>query len=140
MPPRARRRKDPKNIAPNSIVFLSSVQTSLQVQAFDEGKGAQTITFQNPDVGQGFQIFIVPYGARQVSAERFKQDEPSGVMKEPLDIQIDGTTGTRFKSKDMLLGETREVWFIHDGYLFEITAPISLDAWLASIMATWKFI
>jgi len=113
---------------------------SLQAQAYDEDKGEQTITFQNPDAGQGFQIFIVPYGARQVSADRFKQDEPSGVMKEPLDIQIDGVTGTTFKSKDTFLGETREVWFIHDGYLFEITTPISLDAWLASIMTTWKFI
>jgi hypothetical protein len=113
---------------------------NLSVKEFDEGKGAVTITFQNPADSQGFQMFIVPYGERQVSAARFKQDEPSGVLKQPLDIQIDGTTGTTFEGHDTFLGDTREVWFIHDGYLFEITAPLSLDSWLTSIMITWKFI
>jgi hypothetical protein len=113
---------------------------NLSVNEFDEGKGAMTITFQNPVDAQGFQIFIMPYGERQVSTARFKQDVPSGVAKEVMNIQIDGAQGTAFKSKDSFLGDTREVWFIHNGYLFELTTPLSLDSWLSSIMTTWKFI
>ena len=34
----------------------------------------------------------------------------------------------------------REVWFIHGGYLYEVTTYKELDTWLGSIMQTWKFI
>ena len=37
-------------------------------------------------------------------------------------------------------GDTREVWFIHGGYLYEVTTYKELDIWLAGIMRTWKFI
>ena len=110
------------------------------MQAFDEGSGASTIIFQDVTSAQGFQIFIVPYSTPQVSIERFKMDQPSGVMQEPHDLNIDGAFATMFVGKDQLLGPTREVWFIHGGYLFEVTAPHSLDEWLGTIMLTWRFI
>ena len=112
----------------------------LTVQSFDEGNGASTITFENDKTVQGFQIFIVPYSAPQVSTERFKKDEPSGVMQQPLPLAIDGANATAFFGSDQVLGPTREVWMIHGGYLFEISAPQSLDDWLGNIMLTWKFI
>lgn len=113
---------------------------ALSVQEFDEGGGAQTITFQDLAGGQGFQIFIVPYGESQVSQDRFKRDIPSGIRTDMTNITIDGATGAAFYSKDALLGDTREVWFIHDGHLFEVTAPKSLDHWLGEIMLTWRFV
>lgn|SRR3989344_6749506 len=112
----------------------------LGVEEFDEGGGARTIIFQNPERGQGFQIFIVPYAAPQVSMERFKKDQPSGVMQDPHDLKIDGAIATLFTGKDAFLGDTREVWFIRGGYLFEVTTVKALDEWLGNIMLTWKFI
>ena len=38
------------------------------------------------------------------------------------------------------MGDAREVWFIKNGFLYEVTTYKELDAWLASIMQTWKFI
>ncbi|MBI3627358.1 MAG: hypothetical protein HY220_01225 [Candidatus Sungbacteria bacterium] len=112
----------------------------LQANEHDEGGGASTITFQNPDTAHGFQIFIAPYAKAQVSEERFKQDEPSGVRKGLQNVAIDGATGASFYSKDPALGETAELWFVHGGYLFEVTTLKPLGSWLGGIMQSWKFL
>ena len=112
---------------------------NLSVKEFDEGEGATTVTFQNEKDVQGLQIFIVPYGAAQITEERFKEDVPSGVRKNVLNTTIDGATGAKFYSTNSNLGETREVWFIKNGYLYEVTTLKSLEGWLDSILATWVF-
>jgi hypothetical protein len=113
---------------------------NLEVREYDEGEGARTITFQDVRTAEGFQIFVVPYTASQVSMQRFKMDEPSGVMRDPQNLNIDGAFATMFLGKNDLLGDTREVWFIRGGYLFEVTAPLSLDNWLGNSMLSWIFI
>lgn len=113
---------------------------SLAVHEYDEGGGARTITFENAVAVQGFQIFVVPYGGAQVTTAQFKKDAPTGVMKEPQNIELDGALATIFFSESPLLGETREVWVIHGGHLFEVTTTKQLDEWLGAIMLSWKFI
>ena len=99
-----------------------------------------TVTFQNEKEVRGFQIFIVPYVLAQVSEERFRQDVPSGVRTNFTDITVDGAVGAAFNSTDALLGDTREVWFIHRGHLFEVTTLKPLDTWLTAVLQSWKFI
>ena len=110
------------------------------VQTYDESGGAMTLTFEDMNNTSGFQIFIVPYSQSQVTPERFKQDEPSGIRTDLTPMVIDGVTGAAFNSKDPLLGDTYEVWFVHDGYLYEITTLKSLTAQLQAYMQTWSFI
>ena len=112
----------------------------LSVSEHPEGGGASTVTFQNVDEAKGFQIFIVPYGEPQVSEARFKKDEPSGVRTNFSNMTVDGAVGAAFDSTDVNLGETREVWFIRGGYLYEVTTLKPLDTWLDGIMQTWQFI
>jgi hypothetical protein len=113
---------------------------TLEVKEFDEGGNASTIIFQNPKEGIGFQIFVVPYAETQISDERFRKDVPSEVRTELENISIDGATGAAFYSKDLMLAETREVWFIKDGFLYEITTLREQSSWLSHIMETWLFI
>lgn len=110
------------------------------VKEYDEGGGALTLTIQSVALSQGFQIFIVPYQEPQISEERFRKDVPSGVREEPKEFLLDGELATAFFSKNDYLGDTREVWFLHDGYLFEVTAPRAADIWLDTILQAWKFI
>lgn len=112
----------------------------LTVKSYDEGDGATTIAFQDIKTAQGFQVFVMPYSARQVSTERFHKDEPSGVMKGPKNVSIDGVAATSFYGSNEMLGDTAEIWFIHDGYLFETTAPKPLASWFSQIMTTWSFL
>lgn len=113
---------------------------SFSVKEFDEGGGAMTVTFEHAEAGAGFQVFVVPYGAPQVTPERFALDAPTGVFKEPQTITIDGALGTFFYGAHPTLGETREAWFIHAGYLFEVSAPKAFDVHLGETMRTWQFI
>ena len=114
--------------------------SELSLKTYDEGGGAATVDFQNVQAGEGFQIFIVPYSGTTVSAQRFKQDEPSGVRNNPTFGLIDGASAASFYSTDPRLGDTYEVWFIHGSYLYEVTTLKPLDAWLQNIMQTWVFI
>ena len=111
----------------------------LAVEERQEGGGATTITFQNVEKAEGFQLFIVPYTEPQVSAERFKRDVPSGVRNNLTNIMVDDATGAAFYGADTALGDTREVWFVRGGFLYEVTTLKPLDTWLDSIIQTWKF-
>ena len=113
---------------------------NLDVKKIDEGSGVSTIIFQNPQEGKGFQIFIVPYAGSQVSEDQFKKDVPSGVRKNVSEVVVDGVLGASFHSSSISLGETREVWFISNGFLYEVTAPRALEPWLSVILQTWKFL
>ena len=113
---------------------------TLAQKEIDEGGNASTITFQNPAAGEGFQIFVVPFQGEQVSEERFRRDIPSGVKKNIEAVIVDGANGVAFYSTDLGLGETREVWFIKNGYLFEVTTLKILEADLLEVLRTWRFI
>jgi hypothetical protein len=109
------------------------------VQTYDEGAGAQTITFQDVTDGSGFQIYVLPYTDTQVSEQRFKLDEPSGVRDSVREATVGGASGAAFYSKNAALGDTYEIWFIHGGYLYEVTTLKPLEQMLNSILATWRF-
>src|SRR5579872_75735 len=77
----------------------------LSVTVNGEG-GAETLVFQDTATVQGFQIFIVPYSGSQVSEERFKADEPSGVRRDVTYGLVNGASAAAFYSSDPRLGDT----------------------------------
>ena len=111
----------------------------LVLEEYDEGGDARTLVFSDPETGYGFQIFIIPYAEDSVTSERFRQDSPSGVFKEPLNVLIDGAPATAFFSSNSIMGDTREVWIINGGYLYEVTTFKEFDDWFVPIMETWRF-
>lgn len=118
--------------------FALSYPKDLQVQEYSEGS-ATTIAFEDPSSGYGFQIFIVPYLEDQISPERFAMDVPSGVMMESTGVMVNGTRATMFYSKNAVMGDTREVWFVKNGFLYEVTTYKALDHWLAKILSAWTW-
>jgi hypothetical protein len=81
----------------------------------------------------------VQYNQPQITQQRFLMDEPSGVMNAPANITIDGASATEFLSTNPAMGSSREIWFLHGGYLYEVTTSQPLDSWLLQIMQTWQF-
>lgn len=108
-------------------------------EQFEVG-GVITIVFENIKEQKGFQVFIVPYTESQISEERFKKDVPSGIRKNIEDITIDGTSAVAFYSTDQYLGDMREVWFIANGFLYEVSTIKSYEKTLSDILLTWIFI
>lgn len=140
---------EPSVNLPNGLVeyknsyykFKLNYSSNLSVSEFAENGGGRTILFEdnkNSDK-KGFQIFITPYKYTQITQERFEMDEPSGVIGEQTEIIIDGLHAIMFYSNNGIMGDTREVWFINNGFLYEVVTYKDLDSWLSEIMATWKF-
>jgi len=111
-----------------------------EVSEYDEGGGAMTVVLENKSTVRGMQIFIVPYNEPLISEERFKMDVPSGVRKNVEDTILDGVRAVTFNSYDERLGETREIWVIHNGYLFEITTMSGTGNWFIPVIQSWRFL
>ena len=113
---------------------------NLKAKEYQEATGALTVTFQDPQTTEGFQVGVGRFDGTTIDTERFRLEEPSGVMKKPKEVMIAGARGTMFYGHNPTVGDTSEVWFIHGGYLYEVMTYKELDTWLAAIMSTWKFI
>jgi hypothetical protein len=50
-----------------------------------------------------------------------------------------GTAAVAFASKATDLGPDQELWFTHDGYLFEVTTYPNLGPWLTAIIDPIRF-
>lgn len=120
--------------------FSLFIPESMNATSTDEGQGAATFVFEDRATGTGFQLFIVPFIEKEVSEERFRMDIPSGVRNDMKDITIDGAVGASFFSEHAALGETAEVWFVANGYLYEVTTIKSLSDLVSELMASWKFL
>jgi hypothetical protein len=112
---------------------------TLQLHTYDEEGGGFTAAFQNPTTNVGLEVYVTPYSGTQITEQEFKLDEPSGVMNQPTHVTIDGVQATMFFGSNSVMGDTREIWFIHGGFLYEVTTYKQLDSWLAPIMQTWQF-
>ena len=121
-------------------IFLSRIRTIFPATEYLEAGGALTVSFQDPSTNEGFEVYATPYSGTQITQARFKLDEPSGTFQEPTNVMVDGVSETMFYGSNPILGDTREVWFIHGGLLYEVTTFKQLDSWLAGIMKTWEFI
>lgn len=112
----------------------------LAITEYDEGFGAMTITFENNEATKGFQIFIAPDHDTQISEERFRMDEPSGVVKDKTDTSVDGAPAVAFFGRHPEVGDTREVWFLHGGYIFEAVTVKAQEEIIGTSLSTWQFL
>ncbi|MBA3732857.1 hypothetical protein H0W91_00590 [Patescibacteria group bacterium] len=122
--------------------FKLNYPSNLKIKEYVETNGNHTVSFESlPGTNEeGFEIYIVNYNENKVTTERFNLDEPSGIMGEPKNVLVDGVKGSMYFGKNSVMGDTREVWFINKGFLYEVTTYKVLDEWLQGIMQTWKFI
>jgi hypothetical protein len=98
------------------------------------------ILFQGAAGEPGFDISVEPINDTTITPERFNMDEPSGVKQDAHDIVIDGAPGISFFGFDARVGQTREIWFIHNHFLYEVTTYKELGSDLSDNMQTWRFI
>lgn len=103
-----------------------------------EGRGTVTITIEGTTDQRGFQIFITPYSEPVITKERFLADSPLGVYLEEEKTLVAGIPALSFKGQDQRLGDTKEVWFIHEGNLYEVTSLYADSAYLSEILTSWR--
>ena len=124
--------------------FSLVLPMGLKVLRVDEGQSTETIIFEPKDGDTRleiprFQMFVTPYLPKAITEERLRKDIPSGNIESITSILIGNDRkidAAMFKSTVQTLGESREVWFIKNGFLFEVTTPLAHDTWIASILNT----
>ena len=89
---------------------------------------------------EGFQVFVTPFDEPgPVTPERILLDVPEMIIESPQSVNIAGVETLVFFTPEEGLGKTREVWFVREGHLYQVSARSEFDAELSKIMATWKF-
>ncbi len=125
--------------------FTLNFPASMTASNFREGAGEQ-IQFQGTG-GDWFQIYVTMWDEDgDITTARIKKDIPDIVINSPQNViigpkQIDGVGphALIFFSKDSGLGETREVWFVQNGYLYQVTSKKSFDLKLGQVLSTINF-
>lgn len=120
--------------------FKIDYPDTLAATEYQESGNALTVTFVSADDSQSFEVYVTPYSGTQITQAEFKLDEPSGAFNDPTNVVIDGTQATMFYGSNPIMGDTREVWFIKGGFLYEVATYKQLDSWLGGIMQAWRFI
>lgn len=101
-------------------------------------KNGEVITFEKDD-DTGFQIFLSPFDEEgPLTKERILQDLDI-TMQNPREIEIDSVPAISFNGNEESVGETYEVWFVHEGYLYQITAYVGFQEGIRKILGTWGF-
>ena len=120
--------------------FSFQCPEAFNVTDFDE-EDTQTILVSKKDTKDGFQIFIAPFDEPgPITKERILEDLPDFKIESPEQRLLkNGETALIFFTEDSSVGKTREIWFVHNGYLYQITTIQAFDAQLVQIMNTWKF-
>lgn len=108
---------------------------------FQEGEYGNTILVSRKESQESFQIFISPFDEPgPLTAERVSQDLPDMVIESPENrVLKNGAVALIFFSEESSIGKTREVWFIHNEYLYQVSTYKELDSLVADILGTWKF-
>src|SRR3989344_5572093 len=95
--------------------FSFNYPEGFKVSEFEDENG-DVLLFEK-DTKASFQIFIAPFDeSGPLNPERVQKDLPQIEMKNPKNAELAGTTALHFES-----GRTRELWFVKDGFLYEVS-------------------
>ncbi len=112
---------------------------SYKVDEYKNEDKSITIVFQDPANYNGFQVYITPYYTDKITEEQFLKDVPSGVKIGEQKTTLDGIEAVAFKSEDIDLGKTLEVWSINYGYLYEILTQEGGEDIINNAVSSWRF-
>ena len=106
----------------------------------DEGEGSKSIIVQNKNTGLGFQIYTSPFDEdiTVLTEDRIKQDLPALIIDKPQKIQVSGSEGLAFVSQNQSFGKSREVWFVYNGFLYQMSTYIESELLLQKVLETFE--
>jgi hypothetical protein len=114
----------------------------LKATSFKDHVG-DTILVQSAEKAQGFQITISPWDepGAILTADMIQRDIPDLAVTNPQDLLLgESGKGVAFLSdNENFGGNSREVWFVFGGNLYQISTYARLDPLLQAVLSTWKF-
>lgn len=112
------------------------------LSAIPDADDTFVILVQNPNGREGFQVYAAPYDEPwPITPERIHRDLPGLRIEDSQYVVIgDGALDALiFFGESEEFGETREVWFIHEEVLYQVTTHADLDQFIGPVMESWRF-
>ncbi len=108
--------------------------------SFSDTDDTHTILVRDGKQAVFAQIFVSGFDEDIVLDEkRIKKELPDLVITDPKTVFIGEVQGIAFTSTNSLSSESREVWFVHKGNLYQVSAPIAQAGLFDIMIQTWKF-
>jgi hypothetical protein len=118
--------------------FTIQVPTALN-KTFDIVEdGESALAYQNADGSEIFTVLSAPF-SDSLTTQSILQEYPFNVIDDFGLLAVGGEPAFTFVNDNNDLDGTFEVWFVHDGVLYEILTNAHLDTWLKDILTTWRF-
>lgn len=125
----------------DDFAFSIKIPDTFSVQEFQTD--ASTVIVLDGGEGTGVQILITPYGedVKTFTADMIRQDLPELKISDVQPVEVgESHRGLAFRSDSADFGgASREVWFVFEGNLYQISTYERLDDLLKAIFGTWQF-
>lgn len=136
--------KDAETYTNEHYGFSFTHPAGLSIGSFEQGAGDVILAQSTTDTAahkESFQIYVAPFDEPgPITPERIKKDLPSLRVEEPKLVVIGGgLEALIFTGQSEDFGESREVWFVHGGHLYQITTHAGQDNFIGPILETWRF-
>lgn len=126
-----------------SFNYPSGFTITEPVTALESSDVIQDALLIQDESGDGFQIIISSFTEPTdvLTPERVRADIPDLKIEAVQEVLLgNGGKGLAFKSNnDSFGGSSREVWFVFDGSLYQISTYIRNDPLLQAVLGTWEF-
>jgi hypothetical protein len=120
-----------------SLMMPADFAASILPASDDVG---EMVILQNAEA-DGVQIIITPWdeGVDALTPERIANDT-GHTPTDAQPIEIPNGAGLSFHSdNDAFDGAASDIWFVHEGTLFQLTTYARLEPLLHAVFATWRF-
>lgn len=105
--------------------------------------GGETILVESSDKKIGIQMLISPYGSDvDITEAMIRSDIPNMKVSDVQTVEIGpNRKGLAFMSDNSAFGgASREVWFVFNGNLYQISTYAEFDELLKGLFGTWTFL
>jgi hypothetical protein len=106
-----------------------------------DGGDATTVLIQNVPENVFFQIYITPWSDPEtpLTAALIEEAAPQLQVHDARPIIVGGVDGIMFSAEAPNQGDSVQVWFVHDGALFEIDTYAEQLPLVSKVLASWTF-
>lgn len=106
----------------------------------ESGAAGETTLIRGPDAAE-LQIYATAFDEEgPLTPERIHKDLPTISVVAPQQVVLHGgMTALAFLGENEALGKTQEVWFVHDGFLYQLTTTAPMGEEIAKIIGSMRF-
>ncbi len=138
VPPLTQKYQDSKN------GFSFNYPEGYSVTEANTDANSRTLLIQNASTSDGIQITLSPFtdSDTTITQEKIQADIPDMKVENPQPLAILGQSGDglAFESDNQAFnGDSREVWFVFHGYLYQVSTYAKDDPLLKAVFGTWVF-